>query len=210
MRMLRSAVLVASLAFVATPVSAAPVTIDFESLTEFTDVGSLLADLTFTNAMVLTGGSSVNELEFPPNSGNNVIYDTGPGIRIDFDAPVSSVSAYLTYLVAVTFSAYDASDNLITSVGSAFSANYTSSGLGSPNELFQLTSATGISYVTLVGGDFGGSFVVDDLTYEVAENGGGDPDPNPVPEPATVSLMLLGAAVAAGRQKLRARRQVQL
>ena len=206
MRMLRSALLAAGLAFIATPVSAAPITIDFESLDEFTDVGGLLDGLTFTNAVVLTGGSSVNEFEFPPNSGVNVVYDGGPGMRIDFDAPVSSVSAYLTYLVAVTFSAYDSSDNLISSVGSAFAANFTSSGLGSPNELFQATSTSGISYITMTGGAFGGSFVLDDLTFEFAEGGGGG-DPDPVPEPATVSLVLLGAAVAAGREKLRARRR---
>jgi len=206
MRMLRSAVLVAALASIATPAAAAPITIDFESLTEFTDVGSLLDGVTFTNAMVLTAGSSVNEFEFPPFSGTNVVYDTGSSLRIDFDEEVSSVSAYITYLVGVTFSAYDASDNLITSVQSAFSANFTTSGISTPNELIQLASASAISYVTLSGGSFGGSFVIDDLTFDTIEGG----DPNPVPEPATVSLVLLGAAVAAGRQKLRARRQSQI
>jgi len=207
MRMLRSAVLVAGLVVMATPVSAAPITVDFESLTEFTDVGALLDGATFTNAMVLTAGSSVNEFEFPPFSGSNVVYDTGSSIRIDFDEAVSSVSAYITYLVGVTFSAYDAGGGLVATAQSAFAANYLSSGLGSPNELIQVEFASGISYVTLSGAAFGGSFVLDDLTFDTIDGGG---DPNPVPEPATVSLLLLGAAMAAGRQKLRARRQAHV
>lgn len=202
MGLVRNAVLVAALAFIATPVSAAPITLDFEDLVEFTDVADLLDGATFTNAMVLTAGSSVNEFEFPPTSGTNVVYDSASPMRIDFDDAVSSVSAYFTYLTTVTFSAYDAGGNLLDQAQSAFAANFTSSGIGSPNELIQVTSASAISYVTIVGAAFGGSFVLDDLTFNT--------DPSPVPEPATVSLVLLGVAVAAGRQKLRARRQAHV
>jgi hypothetical protein len=208
MRMLRSALLVAGLACMATPVSAAPITIDFEALTEFTDVGALLAGATFTNATVLTAGTSLNDFDFPPQSGTNVVFDTAETMRIDFDTAVSSVSAYITYVAAVTFSAYDSSDNLITSVLSSFPANFVTSGVGAPNELIQLGSTSAISYVTLSASAFGGSFTLDDLTFDTIEGGGGDPNP-PIPEPATVTLVLLGAAVAAGRQKLRARRQAR-
>jgi hypothetical protein len=206
MRMLRSAVLVAALAFMATPVAAAPILIDFEALTEG-DTPGLLSGVTFDSAMVLTAGTSLNEIEFPPSSGTNVVFNLLSELRLDFTDAVSQVGGYFTYTGTLTLSAFDASNNLLGVASSLYSENYATSG-NPANELLQIASTEAIAYVTIGSAAGPGSFVLDDLSFEVAEGGGGDPDPNnPVPEPATVTLMLLGAAVAAGRQKLRARPQ---
>jgi hypothetical protein len=206
MRMLRSALLVAGLAVMATPVSAAPILIDFESLAEF-DTPGLLSGVTFNGAMVLTAGSSVNEIEFPPTSGVNLVYNLLSELRLDFVDAVSNVGGYFTYVGTLTLSAFDASNNLLGVASSLHAENYASSG-NPAQELLQFTSTEAIAYVTIGSAAGPGSFVLDDLSFEVAE-GGGDPNP-PVPEPATVSLVLLGAAFAAGRQKLRARRQARV
>ncbi len=113
--------------------------------------------------------------------------DGGP-IRIDFDTPVASVSGYFTYVSALTLSAFDSGDNLLGFVSSAFGSNLALSGdLGSsPNEFLSLALAN-ISYVIVTGDNFGGSFTLDDLTYD----GGGA-----VPEPGTVGLFLFGLGAA--------------
>jgi len=206
MRKLRSAVLVAALALIATPVAAAPILIDFDTLTEG-DTPGLLSGVTFDSAMVLTAGVSLNEIEFPPNSGLNVVFNLLSELRLDFTDGVSNVGGYFTYVGALTLSAFDASNNLLGVATSLHNENYATSG-NPANELLQIASTTAIAYVTIGSAAGPGTFVLDDLSFEVAEDGGGNTDPNPpVPEPATVTLMLLGAGVAAGRHKLRARRQ---
>ena len=136
MRMLRSALLVAALAFIATPVSAAPILIDFESLTEG-DTPSLLSGVTFDSAMVLTAGSSLNEIEFPPTSGLNVVFNLLSELRLDFTDAVSNVGGHFTYVGALTLSAFDASNNLLGVASSLHDINYASSG-NPANELLQI------------------------------------------------------------------------
>lgn len=80
--------------------------IDFESLSDGTSVDNTYAGITFSNAMVLSAGISLNEFEFPPFSGQNVAYDNGGAIRINFAAPITWLSAYFTYLMPVTMTAY--------------------------------------------------------------------------------------------------------
>jgi hypothetical protein len=210
MRMLRSALVAAVLAVMvttATPVAAAPILIDFEALTEG-DTPGLLSGVTLSDAMVLTAGSGLNEIDFPPVSGVNVVFNLLTELRLDFVDAVSNVGGYFTYVGALTLSAFDSSNNLLGVANSLHDVNY--AGSGNPaQELLQFTSTTAIAYVTIGSAIGPGTFVLDDLSFEVAEGGGGDPNP-PVPEPATVSLVLLGAAVAAGRQKLRARRQARV
>jgi hypothetical protein len=178
-------------------VQAAPIVQDFESFSDGDIVGSSLAGLTFTQATVLTAGLSLNNVDFPPQSGANVISDDGGAITIVFATPVNSVGAFLTYNAAITFEAFDASANSLGSVASLFGANYVTGGdAGSaPNEFLQITSAAGISRVVFSGNPAGGSFALDDLTYD--RRGGGT-----VPLPGTALLLLAagGAAVAARRR----------
>ena len=68
------------------------------------------------------------------------------------------------------------------------------SGEHRPNEFLKL-AFTDMAYVVITGDRAGGSFVLDDLSYELGKE---------VPEPATLALMLVGAV-----GMLRARRRVQ-
>lgn len=176
-----------------------PITIDFDSVADLSSVGTSFSGLTFLNATILTAGVSLNELEFPPISGSNVIFDDGGAISVFFDGPISSVSAYLTYLTAVTLTAFDEFDNVLGQVTSLHTANIALSGApnSSPNELLQLSSLPGISYVTFSGDLLGGSFVLDNLTYDAAA---------PVPEPGTITLVGLGVVALLARRSMRARR----
>ena len=166
-------------------------TIDFEGLDDLTAVTNQYASLgiTFSGATVLTAGMSLNEFEFPPHSGSNVAFDeTGP-ISISFASPVSSFGAYFTYAMPVTVEAYDSGANLVGLATSAFFANMALSGdLGSsPNEFLQIIYAGGISSLTITGdADFGGSFTMDDVTYDSS---------TPIPEPSTI--FLIGTCVIA-------------
>ncbi|MEQ1758240.1 MAG: PEP-CTERM sorting domain-containing protein [Vicinamibacterales bacterium] len=174
---------------------AGPITIDFDTLADGDLVISQFTGLTFSNATVLTAGISLNEFEFPPQSGNNVVFDDGGPMRVDFASPVVSVSGYFNYLAPVTLSAFDALDSPLGTVSSAFASNLALSGdLGSlPSEWLAL-SALDISYITLTADAFGGSFTLDNLTYDT-------PTVTVVPEPGTLSLVLLGGLGAMWRKR---------
>jgi hypothetical protein len=193
---LRLGVFVLALAFIPSRLLATPVVINFDGLSELDSVTNQYAGLTFSNATVLTAGSSLNELEFPPHSPFNVVFDDGGPIRIDLASPVSAVGGFFTYGVPLFFEAFDAGNNPLGSTPSLFSNNELVSGDpgSSPNEFLQL-ALSGISHVTITGDPAGGSFVLDDFTYT--------PSATPVPEPATLSLVLLG-----GVGLLRSRRRL--
>jgi len=176
-------------------VSAAPITLDFESLTELTSVTTQFSGVTFSNATVLTAGSTLNEFELPPRSGQNVVFDDGGAMSIEFANAISSFGGYFTYFMPLTITAFDAAHNTIATVSSAFATNLRLSGDASslPNELLTLSSAIGISSILVSGDPAGGSFVLDDVTYDT-------PTGTPVPEPGTISLLALGlVSMAAGR-----------
>jgi hypothetical protein len=169
-----------------TPAIAVPTTIDFEDLSDFSSVSDHYPGLSFSNAVVLTAGVSLNEFDFPPRSGTNVVFDSGGAISIIFSTPVTSVSGYFTYSAQLTLTAFDASNNLLDSATSAFASNFTGSG-NSPNELISLNSIGGIASVVFAGSQFGGSFTLDDLTFELA--------PLQIPEPPPAYVLI---AVFAG------------
>jgi hypothetical protein len=182
------------------PLVASPITVDFESLNDLESVNSQFAGLTFFGATNLTAGLSLNEFDYPPRSGSNVVFDDGGSMSIFFATDVYSFAGYFTYAAPLTLTAFDASNNVLGFVSSIFASNFVSSGtLGSsPNELMQFQSLLGIASVTITGDPLGGSFVLDDLTY--------DNEPATVPDPATPAVMLLGALSLMGFQ-LRANRQ---
>ena len=158
-------------------------------------------DLIFTNAMVLTSGVSLNEVDLPPHSGEQVVFDSGPGMRIDFENGAYSVSGYFTYFVPLTLSAYDAANNLLGSVSSVSNANYIGAG-GTANELLQFSSTEAIDYITLLADPLGGSFTLDDFTYDSAAPGQG---PAPVSEPNSLILLGSGALGLCAKSRLRKR-----
>jgi hypothetical protein len=185
-RSIRVAVFVVCLGFTTAAAHAAPI-VDFEGLIDGESLTSQIPGFTFTNATVLTAGLTLNEFEFPPASGSNVAADDGGPMRIDFASPIAAFSGRFTYSASLTLAAYDPFDTPLASVTSAFLENFVSSG-GIPNELLELAAAN-ISYVTITGLAFGGSFTVDDVSARA------------VPEPATALLVALGAAAVVRRRR---------
>lgn len=104
-------------------VAADTVVIDFEGLPDSTVLTSQYPGVTFTNGIVLTAGISLNEFEFPPNSGVNVASDNGGPMSIAFASPVTSFAGYFTYLEPVTVTAFDAANDQVASAASLFSDN---------------------------------------------------------------------------------------
>lgn len=177
--------------------TAQALTIDFETLTDSESVTTQYAGVTFSNATVLTAGISLNELEFPPHSGTNVVFDDGGPMSLAFSSPMSDFDAYFTYAEPLTLSFYNSSNALEGTDTSAFSSNTALSGDpgSSPNELLGFASAQGFSKVVIAGDPAGGSFVMDDVTAT--------PVPA-VPEPGTLVLLgtgLIGMARFASKKR---------
>lgn len=180
--------------------TAAPTLIDFDGLLDGEQVTIQYGGLTFTNATALTAGLSLNEIEFPPASGSNVVFEDGIGLTIDFAAPVTSVYGYFTYATTLTLSflAFDLGEALAP-VTSAFASNLALSGDAgsSPNELLGASSVGGIRRVTITGDLLGGSFTLDDLSFERLPG-------NSVPEPGTLLLVVAGVVGLTRRRGLAA------
>jgi hypothetical protein len=175
-------------------------TIDFENLSDSTLVGSTYASsgVVFTNAVILTAGFSLNESDFPPNSGINVVGDNGGPITLTFLTPISSFSGFFTYAAPLTLDGFGSSNQLLVTASSLFSANFASSG-NQPNELIQLNFPGGIDSITITGDAAGGSFALDDASFTTVAA-------STVPEPGSLWLLLTGMALALviGRRTLMA------
>jgi hypothetical protein len=162
----------------------ADVVVDFESLPELTAVTTQFAGLVFTDATVLSAGSSLNEFDFPPHSGTNVVFDDGGPMSISFLGAVDAFGGYFTYAESLTLEAFDASHNLLDTVHSAFSNNTGTAGdpNSSPNEFLQVSSQSLIAEVVITGDAAGGSFTLDDATITAAVS----PVPEPIDLPWTI------------------------
>lgn len=194
---LKTAFVAALCALLGLPLAQATV-IDFESLLDSEIVTTQFAGLTFQNTMALTAGLSLNDLEFPPKSGVNVVLDNGGPIIISFINPMISVSGFFTYTTGLSFLAFDSIGTQIAAANSAFNSNLALSGdVGStPNEFLQVTSSSGIASISISGDPAGGSFALDDLTFRQASL-------NPVSEPATFALLPIGLAAIGLRRRRR-------
>jgi hypothetical protein len=203
MHAFRSAMFLAALMAIPSGLVASPIVINFDTLNDGDAVTTQFAGLTFTNATVVVAGISVNEFDFPPHSGSNLVFDDGGALSIAFDTPVLAFGGYFNYTQPLTLQAFDSSQNLLGSISSAFSSDLGTTGDpgSSPNEFLQLMFASGISDVVMTADPAGTSFTLDDATITPGS-------PTPVPEPSTVSLMLIGLigalpAIRAGRARLR-------
>jgi hypothetical protein len=177
------------LAGVLAGIPARATTLDFEGFSDSTILTNQYAGVTFSNAIILSAGISLNEFEFPPHSGTNVVSDSNGPTTVSFAIPVSTFSGYFTYAEPLTIQAFDSGSNQVASAASLFSNNEAMSGVSgsSPNELIQVMFAAGITSVTITGDPSGGSFVLDDVTYSTAVAS--------TPEPAGLSLVLIGTAL---------------
>ncbi len=181
--------------------NASAVSIDFETLADGAAVTNQFtgAGLTFSNAISLKAGFSLNELDFPPHSGSVVVSDDGGPMTLLFSSPVTQVSAFFTYVVpaplTLTLTAWDALDVVLGSTLSLYSTNAALSGDpgSSPNEFLELVFASGISKLTVTGDAGGGSFVLDDLVFT--------PTAVPIPEPGTAVLTAIALAGLLARRR---------
>lgn len=199
----RISVLAFMVLLIASAAGASPIVVDFEGLSDGDSLTNQIPGLTFTQATVIAAGVSLNEFEFPPVSGTNVVFDDGGPIRIDFASPQSNVGGYFTYSAPLVFEGFDAASASLGTVLSAFASNLGLSGAAgsSPNEWLVLT-APGIAYVTLRADSSGGSFTVDNLTYDNQPT-----NATPVPEPGTIGLVVFGGLAGIRRRQITERRR---
>jgi hypothetical protein len=145
------------------------VILNFEGIPDSTILTAQYSGVTFSNAIILTAGVSLNEFEFPPHSGVNVASDnTGP-MTLTFASTIVSFGGYFTYAEPLTIEALDGGAE-VASATSLFSNNEAISGDpgSSPNEFIAVSFAGGITGVTITGDPLGSSFALDDATYAPA------------------------------------------
>jgi hypothetical protein len=149
---------------------------------------------------VLAAGLSLNEFEFPPRSGSNVLTDLDGPIQLVFLAPVSFFEGFFTYMTPLTIAGYGDDGALTGSSFSAFSNNLALSGeLGSsPLESISLSFAAATTRVLLTGDLGGASFTVDDISVRFAAV-------SPIPEPSQLLMLSAGLLLVFKRAIRRAR-----
>jgi hypothetical protein len=183
-------------AFISSPASAG--TISFEGYVDSTVLTSQYPGLTFSNAVILSSGIGLNDLDFPPHSGSNVVSDDGGPITISFATPVSGFSGYLTYLEPLTITAFDAHNDPLAEAFSSFSDNLGTAGDpgSSPNEFLQVEFGSGIYSVSIEADPGGFSFTLDDASFQGITT---------VPEPSTYMLLFTGLAILSIKKNIKRR-----
>jgi hypothetical protein len=160
--LLIGAVMVLSSQILAQPAT----TLNFDNLVDSTSITNQFQGFAFQNAVAISAGISLNEFEFPPHSGPNIVFDNGGPMTIIFSPPVQSFAGYFTYSVPLTVQAFNSAGSQTVSASSRFSSNEALSGVlgSSPKEFIQLSYGGGISRIVITGSQSGTSFVLDDVT----------------------------------------------
>jgi len=134
--------------------------LDFENLSDGTSVTNEYASqgLSFSHTVALSAGLSLNEIDYPPHSGQTVVADDGSApITINFDKLTHIIGAWFTYTSPVTLTAFNGSGSLLGVANSTETSN-----LGSSTEiLFGLDGVRRLQIAGLTNG----SFVMDDLSF---------------------------------------------
>jgi hypothetical protein len=180
------------IALVATALPAHALFIDFESLALDEVVESQFAadQVVFDNAIIVVAGISLNEFDFPPASGSNVITGLDPGaLGVSFLQPAQHVRVQLTTAELVAVRYYDASSALLGEI--LVAAN-----LGG-NTLVDFAASSPLISEIAIASVLGGnafSLTADDL--EVSFEGA-------IPEPSGFVAMACGFAVLAAALRRR-------
>ena len=165
----------------------ADIVLTFDDLSEGDVVSNQFASLGVAiggNPVVLTAMSWLNEIDFPPHSGANVLIDEDGPISFVFAPGVSSVSGFFTYATQLTIDVFDPGGMLLTTGQSAGLTNFGS------NEFFEFTGDIGSISIAGLPSGAGPSFTLDDLSF------------SPVPEPSAILLLLpVAAGVLRGLRK---------
>lgn len=181
----------------------AGVVLTFEGLQDLTPIRDLYQDdgVTFVRATAIMAGVTLNEFEFPPHSGSNVVFDNTGNILVDFQAPVTDISAYFTYATPVTITAFDSNGNVLGSQTSSFFSNMLVSGDpgSSPNEFLQFSSpGANIAGLSITGDPNGSSFVMDDFAFSSTSE---------VPEPSTIPILAVAGFLIGYRSRSKVTRR---
>jgi len=179
MRRVRLSCFLPLLCLAVAPALRADITVTFESLAEGETLANQFAPLGVVvsgSPMVFTAGSWLNEFDFPPHSGVNVLVDVGGPMLFAFSPAVSSVSGYFTYTTLLTLGVYASDGTLLAAAQSAGGAN-----LGSSERIGFNWPAGHIGFLSIAGDPAGSSFILDDLTFGQAAQ---------VPEPSSVLLIV--------------------
>lgn len=150
------------------PYASAQTVINFDNLSDLTPVTTQYSGLgvTFSGAVILTCGQSLNCGPFPPFSFPNVVFDGTNGvITATFNTTiignVTEVSARVTGNRNITMTAFDAAGNTLAAAQTG-GPNFV--GAGTPNLLLTVkTSGAPIATVTFH--DSGDTYTVDDFTF---------------------------------------------
>jgi hypothetical protein len=157
--------------------------IDFEDLMEGDVLSSQYSGygVTFYNGTILMAGSMLNEIDFPPHSGNNAVVNLENPVWIHFDSlPTASVGAWFTWVNPFQLTAYNSTLALLETVSVTEPSHF-----GTPVFVGLSRATSDIRWLAIVG-DTPESFVMDDVTLG-----------SPVPEPSPIVLICAPIAIIA-------------
>lgn len=188
---------IACIGLLLAPCSAYATDINFEGISDSFLIEHMYAaqGVRFANAISLTAGFSLNEIDYPPHSGVMVVGDTGAPMEMSFFSPVSAWSAWFTWSAPLTIDVY--SDPYFTNLLGSIITTGSNLGFSQQVGLICLSNLTFQSIQILDSAPGSQGMIMDDLSFTPA---GTQP---PIPEPST--LVLLGTACAAALSRIHRR-----
>lgn len=157
--------------------SASSAVIDFEAFNDNFTLTDEVPGLAFAGGTVLTAEVGLNEFDYPPVSGTNVLAALNGTLLVEFGEQVNQFSAYFSFSDLLSLVGFDIVGKTLIDFTSPVSSN-----LGS-SSLFSL-SPPSIASILVSTAD-GSAFTLDDLGFS-------QDAVTPLPEPATLALLALG------------------